>query len=352
MINISVVVPVYNVEKYLEECLNSLLRQNMDEMEIVCVEDKSTDRSLCILKEYEQKDKRIKIVENKQNGGLAYSRNQGIKIAKGKYIVFVDSDDMLVDNALRELYEYAESNELEGIVFKLLSVIEYDTDKIEYTSEDVSEEIDGKIYDGKELFIQFSKDLWWRVGSPHYFWKREFIISNNLFFIEGMIYEDVIHTFRCLMMANRIGNRNIEYYIYRRRNDSIMAKMKFRYVESRFLIFNELYSYWRSHIENKELGEAIRIYLERTVKLFMKEKSFFPEYEPLLLGNDADKYLFELIYRYGHAPEKEKFVWAFLREEKIKKLREATKILVYGAGNVGKEVVALLGHAEHRAHPF
>ena len=115
MINISVVVPVYNVEKYLEECLNSLLRQNMDEMEIVCVEDKSTDRSLCILKEYEQKDKRIKIVENKQNGGLAYSRNQVIKIAKGKYIVFVDSDDMLVDNALRELYEYAESNELEEI---------------------------------------------------------------------------------------------------------------------------------------------------------------------------------------------------------------------------------------------
>lgn len=342
MLKMSVIVPVYNVEKYLAQCLDSLLGQNIDEMEIICVEDKSTDNSLKILKEYALKDKRIKIIENDRNGGLAFSRNQGIRKAEGKYIAFVDSDDKLVENALPELYKYAEENDLEGVVYKLKSIIEYDNAENEYISEEASDEIDGKICTGKALFIQFSKDLWWRVGSPHYVWKRDFIVGNELYFCEGMIYEDVIHTFRCLMKAERIGNRNVEYYIYRKRNSSIMRKMKYRYVESRFLIFNELYVYWKIHSDEEELGEAIRVYLERTIKLFMKEKSYFPQYEPLSLGNSADKYLFELIYRYGKSDEGSNFKWAFFSEEKIKKLREASKILIYGAGNVGKEVVALL----------
>jgi glycosyltransferase involved in cell wall biosynthesis len=331
MLKISVIVPVYNVEEYLAECLDSLLKQEIKEIEIICVEDKSTDRSLDILKEYAEKNEQIKIVENEKNSGLAFTRNRGIRYAKGKYIIFVDSDDILVENALKELYEYAELNELEGVVFKLLSMIEHDSDNIEYISEDASDEINGTICDGKSLFVQFSKDLWWRVGSPHYFWRRDFIVDNDLFFLDGMIYEDVMHTFKCLMRTKRIGNRNIEYYIYRRRNRSIMGKMEYRYVESRFLIFNELYSYWRAHSEDEVLGEAIRVYLERTIKLFTKEKSYFPEYEPLSLGNSADKFLFELIYRYGDKSNQDGYSKKFLD-----RLKNQDGVVLYGAGIIGK----------------
>ena len=94
MVKISVIVPVYNVEKYLKKCLNSLINQTLNDIEIICVDDGSTDSSIEILKEFELKDDRI-IVISQKNEGAATSRNKGINLAKGEYISFVDSDDWL-----------------------------------------------------------------------------------------------------------------------------------------------------------------------------------------------------------------------------------------------------------------
>ena len=103
---ISVIIPVYNVEKYLRECLDSVVNQTMRDIEIICVNDGSTDNSLDILKEYATKDDRI-IVINQTNGWLSAARNSGLKIAKGEYIQFVDSDDYLELNACETAYKYA-----------------------------------------------------------------------------------------------------------------------------------------------------------------------------------------------------------------------------------------------------
>ena len=113
---ISIIIPVYNVEKYLRECLNSVVNQTMRDIEIICVNDGSTDGSLDILKEYAKKDDRI-IVINQTNGFVESARNNGLKIAKGEYIQFVDSDDYLELNACETAYKYALQYDADVVVW-------------------------------------------------------------------------------------------------------------------------------------------------------------------------------------------------------------------------------------------
>ena len=100
---VSVIIPVYNVENYLKACLQSVQKQNIEEIEIICVEDCSTDGSLEVLEACAQEDKRIVILKNEKNEGLSYSRNRGMLAARGSYLMYVDSDDLLAENALIEL---------------------------------------------------------------------------------------------------------------------------------------------------------------------------------------------------------------------------------------------------------
>ena len=113
---ISVIIPVYNVEKFLRECLDSVVNQTMRDIEIICVNDGSTDNSLDILKEYAAKDDRI-IVINQTNGWLSAARNNGLKIARGEYIQFVDSDDYLELNACETAYKYALQYDADVVIF-------------------------------------------------------------------------------------------------------------------------------------------------------------------------------------------------------------------------------------------
>ena len=107
---ISVIMPVYNVEKYLKNSLNSILTQSFTDIEVICVNDESTDGSLEILKEFEQKDRRVKVI-NQKNRGNGGARNTGLKHAKGEYVYFFDSDDALFPEALEKMYENITSNE-------------------------------------------------------------------------------------------------------------------------------------------------------------------------------------------------------------------------------------------------
>ena len=103
-VKISIIIPVYNVEKYLHECLDSIINQTFTDIEIICVDDGSTDKSSEILEEYEQKDKRFTVI-SQPNKGVSAARNRGMQQAKGKYIMFVDSDDWLAHNACEQAYK-------------------------------------------------------------------------------------------------------------------------------------------------------------------------------------------------------------------------------------------------------
>ena len=109
MTKVSVIVPVYNVEDYLCECLDSLITQTLSDIEIICINDGSTDNSLEILTNYSKRDSRIKII-TQENKGLSSARNRGFEFINGKYTYFIDSDDILKSDALEKLYNLAEAN--------------------------------------------------------------------------------------------------------------------------------------------------------------------------------------------------------------------------------------------------
>ena len=117
---ISIIIPVFNVEKYLHECLDSVINQTLQDIEIICVNDKSTDSSSQILKLYAQQDSRVKIINNDKNKGTLLARKIAVLQAKGKYIVFVDSDDMLhSSNALAILYQMIETEDVDILQFNI-----------------------------------------------------------------------------------------------------------------------------------------------------------------------------------------------------------------------------------------
>ena len=133
MPKVSIIIPVYNVERYLRECLDSVVGQTMTDIEMICIEDCSTDHSWEILQEYVQREPRMILLRNERNSGLSYTRNRGIAVARGEYILFVDSDDYIVNDAAEKMYRIAKENDLDVLRFLYIDYIESRSE--EHTSE-------------------------------------------------------------------------------------------------------------------------------------------------------------------------------------------------------------------------
>ena len=217
-IKITVIIPVYNVENYLKECLDSIINQTLKDIEIICINDGSTDKSLNILETYAKKDKRIKII-NQNNHGSGYCRNIGIKEAKGKYISFVDSDDFIPEETLELAYNNLNSNNSEIVIFK---IIRYDGTNMNYNMpafplEDIFKEKD---FDN---FTFTYKDIKNHVLNSSFIpcakvYKKNFLEKYNLKFPTGIIFEDVPFHALCLLKSSKISFIPKFLYYYRTNN--------------------------------------------------------------------------------------------------------------------------------------
>ena len=215
---ISVIVPVYNVENYLEECLDSICNQTFRNIEIICVNDGSTDGSLNILKEYQNHDSRIKII-SQENNGLAVARNTGLKHAKGKYVYFLDSDDYIDLNALEECYNISEENNLDMLIFKIISFWDdtRETFTTPYFEMDFLKELVG---DNVFNYMDLGKKMYdLAVTVPGVLFKRDLIL--NLRFPDNLIFEDNVFFTEAVFRVNRILFYNKHLYYYRMRKESI-----------------------------------------------------------------------------------------------------------------------------------
>lgn len=228
MIKISVIVPVYNVEKYLRECLDSIIDQTLKDIEIICVNDGSTDNSLQILEEYAKKDNRILVI-SKQNTGYGNTMNIGIDKARGKYINFVESDDFVDSNMLEELYDLAEEKGLE--VVKTDSRCFVDVEGVHvFTARNVlgkeDEDLYGKILSSRETLDSFKGYVYTWAG----IYRRDFIEKYHIRHNEspGASYQDNGFWFQTNMYAERLLFHNKAYYNLRRDNpnSSIHSKEK------------------------------------------------------------------------------------------------------------------------------
>lgn len=261
---ISVIVPVYNVEKYLRECLDSVLAQTLKSIEIICVNDGSTDSSLEILKEYEEKDSRIKIVD-KVNGGLSSARNAGMKVATGEYVYFLDSDDYLHLKALEFLYVEAKLKNLDQLFFSAESFLDEDAndeDLVPYKGYYNRKGDYSGVATGKELFMRMSENAEFKPSACLQINRKEFLDKYKLEFVKGLLHEDQIFTMQAMALSERAAYANANLYMRRIRKESIMTGTK---------EFQHSYAYFKviklfaDFAEQYHLGEDEE-YFNRAVK--------------------------------------------------------------------------------------
>jgi len=281
-IKISVIIPVYNVEKYIKQCLDSVVNQTLKDIEIICIDDGSTDDSLNILEKYANKDDRIVIIAN-DHGGAGVARNTGLKIAKGNYVSFIDSDDWIEINTYEKLYNTTISKDADMIFFKMLN---YNNENDEFYSTDY--------YDLtclKELFTDstynyhdFKDKIFYIAVSPcNKLYKRRFLENINVKFPEGLIFEDNPFFFNCILNAKKVLLYDEYLYFRRRIKNSVMSSINDKHFDI-IPITNEiinvfknngLFEEFKKDLLNKKIGLIKNLVYN---KLDEKYKSVFFKY--------------------------------------------------------------------------
>jgi glycosyltransferase involved in cell wall biosynthesis len=222
----SIVIPVYNVESYLKECVNSVLTQGLDSIEIILVNDGSKDGSGKICDEYVEKDSRVQVI-HKPNGGLSSARNAGIAAASGKYILFLDSDDYYCPGALSVLYQWLISSDAECIAFgcKPFSdgapvVYTYHREKTPF----------GIVKTGVEHVAEMMAHGEFHVNAGLYTVKRSFLLETGLLFYDRIIHEDELFSFLLFLHCDSMLVIEDQLYFRRCRGGSIMNTRKYQEV--------------------------------------------------------------------------------------------------------------------------
>ena len=215
---ISVIVPVYNVEKYLDKCLSSLLNQRYEGVEIIVIDDNSTDGSLTVAKKY-VKYNNVKVISKEKNLGLSDSRNIGIKEASGKYIMFLDSDDYVEDGCILKIREIVkEEHEPDIIYFGYCEEYE-DTNEKNIRYGYISSR--NHVYTGEEFALAELRQRNLYAAACFGVYKRELIMRNELFFESGILHEDELWTPQIILKADKVYTSDYVFYHYLRRRGSI-----------------------------------------------------------------------------------------------------------------------------------
>lgn len=219
---VSIIVPVYNVEKYIQQCLYSLLNQDFKDIEIIAINDGSTDNSLAILNEIN--DARL-VILTQENQGQSSARNFGLKHARGEYILFVDADDYLELNTVGKLVEELSESKLELIRFGARAFnddVNFDIVKGQYDFS--SAFVERKVYKKDEFLIQLKKAY---SASPClYIVKRSILIDHAIVFENAILHEDELFSLRVFLNVNYAGYINETFYNRRYRSGSVMTTAK------------------------------------------------------------------------------------------------------------------------------
>lgn len=337
MVKISVVIPVYNVENYLRECLDSIVNQSLDDIEIICVNDGSTDNSLDILKEYESADSRLKVI-TQENKGAGGARNTALKIVNGEYVYFMDSDDTLELDAFEKLYHLAIESDADFIIFKI-SNFNYETgermDDDYYTMPYLKERV------GKDAFSyddvsDMALDLC--VCCPGTFFRREF--TEGMEFPEGLLFEDNVFFTHAIFKADTVIFYDEFLYNRRLKSDSTSWTLtvksldtieitnmildlctQFNHPKHRgelyYRIFNNIYNMFKlaDSSQKEEFFERIKYeYLKN------KDKWESDDYFANKL-KDEYRHMFNCAIKSENAARFEKCIDSFNRESKLKRIR-------------------------------
>ena len=240
-INMSFIIPVYNVEKYLSSCIDSLMQQGDLCFEIILVNDGSTDLSGIIADQYAKKDSRIHVI-HKKNCGASSARNAGLVTAQGEYIAFIDSDDWVKENSLYELYREASGHSADVVMGKILYC--HQNGKTSNPYRPVPKDLINVPLTGKDSFIQLVKSMAYTPMAWNYIYRRSFLDGIQARFEEGIMAEDELWSPVVICQAEKMMIFDIEFYYYRQQYESVMRTTQLpRRLKSVFLVVDKLFEF-------------------------------------------------------------------------------------------------------------
>ena len=293
-VKVSIIVPVYNVAEYLDECMISLVNQSLKDIEILCVNDGSTDNSLEILEEYAKKDSRITVFTI-ENSGVSQARNYGIKHAKGEYIGFVDSDDYVDETMFEKLYISCKQNDLD-ISMCQISLFDDETGEVnndlDYYNLKVFKRLDKEVFNTDDT-TEFTCNIVVNVYNKLY--RKTLLEDNSIIFPPNLIFEDELFFMKTYLLAKRISLVNEFLYFYR-----LNRKGSITYLE-------------------KENNYADMVSIYKKERQIFKELNKYDEYKVRL----ANRMLFLILARYTqtHPKYKENY-YNVLKEDLIEVLAD------------------------------
>lgn len=346
MPKVSIIVPVYNVEKYLEKCLDSIINQTLRDIEIICVNDGSTDGCYDILDDYMKKDNRIRVI-HKQNSGYGHSINVGYEMATGEYIGIVESDDFIKSDMYETLYSYAHKYQLDLV--KSNAVFLWETMGIQYSSYNkMFEEYYNRILDSndRELMYKFFMNTWTGIYKKSFL--EKYHIKHNT--TQGASYQDNGFWMQTLAFCERAMWLKDAFYYYRQ--DNPMASIKSK---SKVYAMSDEYEYVFDILKEKagDKEKAICLYF----KLFRHRGNFLRIEDTLkreFCNKVIDDYLKYKNYIVKNNELVKWFEWIsndpdeaceFIIQKKKKimnSLQQADKIVIYGAGKRAQATVTRL----------
>lgn len=251
---VSVIVPVYNTEKYLRRCLDSLVNQTIEDIEIIVINDCSPDNSKEILKEYEKKYKdKIKVFHNKTNKGIGYNRNYGIKKVTGEYIGFVDSDDWVNETMYDKLYKKAKTDKLDLVLCNFHKMLEKENNLEEIDANEISYFKNTDLKQTPNLLLDVELAPWNKL------YKKELI--KEITFPENLKYEDTIFVLKAMARSKKIGmvDEKLNYYLVRSKSETtVMNKKVYDILKVSKMMIDELKSH-DYYNDVKDYAEAMTI---------------------------------------------------------------------------------------------
>lgn len=321
----------------MKECIDSILNQSYQNYEIICIDDASTDNSGKILLNYKEKFPNVKIFSNKSNQGPSVSRNIGIKNATGKYIMFVDGDDLIAQNSLSELYYIAETEQTDILYFNMINFYEnIDGIKRSYEKTPIYSEHKG-LYSGRELFGLHMSECQMNDQVVRKFIRKAFLDNNRINFYEGILHEDVLFSFFCAMKAKRVMEVNKEYYIRRIREGSITHTKDYKRAQSLFVVIMQVLAYWNKYNFSLKEHQALECYFRIIYKDYQRYSLWFEkEKKELEVGGYVEKAVYSVLYG------KHKSSRITLSRVQLITISQSKNIVVFGAGAGCMDILDIL----------
>ncbi len=271
---ITIIIPVYKVEEYLERCIESIINQTYNNLEIILVDDGSPDNCGKICDEYQTKDKRIKVI-HKENGGVSAARNDGIEASSGQYIAFIDSDDYINKEYIEGLYSNLKKNDCD------ISICSYnETNEYTYSIQETIES-EAHVYNSEQIMekLLYQREIYTSVWCKLF--KRE-LFENVVFPIESNIGEDLATVYKLIAKSKKIVYSNAKnYYYFQRDNSLIKSQFKIqrmnciKYIYEMIDIINNKYPKLLPAAHNRLFMEAVFIIIQ------IPKKEYKDEYQQL-----------------------------------------------------------------------